>query len=210
MEKPTALSRDRWSLIDEHLERFLLREPLQTLHADVLHSYLNSCEGREHLPYFLPRLLEVAAWGTLQADLALDAAEALRPTLSPARTRALDQFLSAWWAWALDRAEHPTLWTMAQLFGHSPDPGAWLQVWSENTSLNATLKLAETLRWELPSRATPRLAALRRWLTKPHVEHRLEAAFFADPDGPHATELSDALTLWRGWVLGIWGSDPPD
>jgi hypothetical protein len=218
VEKPGWFRREDWFVFNADEEQILVQEPLRSLQADTLNSYLfdyfdcfdylEDPQSRKHLLYLLPRVLDLAPAEDICIDRTFTLIDHLKPLLTTPQTGALHRFLKAWWLSALDQP--CDWWGIRELFEHSPDQIEWLKLWAASTSLNATLTLADTVRWTIPYEPDEPEDGLRPWLCEPHIEHRLEAAFFADPDGPHATELSDALTLWRGWVLGIWGSDPPD
>lgn len=195
-----------WGL-SEGERQMLMREPLHTLNAVVLNSYLSEPDGfqDEHLLYFLPRMLELMSEGQLEEWRFWLMIEKVRPLLSPVQAEALHGFLGAWWVSALGEADH--LWTLLDLLEHSQDQETWLRIWRKHPAPHASLNLAQAIRWELHLSRSPRFPVLDMWLRDPATERQLEFAFFADPDALNATEISEALTLWRGHVLGLWGAE---
>lgn len=221
--RPTAIECAPYELSRDEVRR-LLEVPLRELTGGHLHSYVFELEvvgDRNVFLFFLPRLLELASAGELGA---WDAGRILRRLerggpLTPAQAQAVRRFLTAWWQHFLTTPANGGDAHGAQvlLLGESADLSARLRGWSEHEHPNAVWHLAVFVRWTLLPQAEgfgvqfpshPEAGPeLRTWISDPAVAQRLEDAFFAEPDGPAAADISDALTWWRGCVLGLWGPE---
>lgn len=223
--RPTTIACEPYQLSGQEVRR-LLDTPLRELMEGHLHNYVFELEavgGRGTFLYFLPRLLELASGGELDA---WDAERVLRHLerggpLPSARAQAVGAFLEAWWAHFLTTRQEDTrdVWErQALLLTEGAGLSSRLRQWREHPHPNAVWHLAVFLGWSLfpedggfsvyltgHPEAEPEL---RAWVSAPAVGQALEDAFFADPGGPDAELVSDVLTRWRGGVLGLWGPEP--
>lgn len=171
--------------------------------------------------YFLPRMLELASQGKLNA---WDAGRVLRHLercgpLTSARAQAVRVFLEAWWPYLLTtQVESGDAYdTQVLLLTGGAELSTRLREWCEHPHPNAVWHLAVFLRWTLIPQAggfsvhlpghPEAEPELREWVSDPSVGQRLEGAFFADPEGPAAEVISEAMTWWRGCVCGLWGAE---
>ncbi|WP_221091028.1 hypothetical protein [Deinococcus aquaedulcis] len=218
--KPATLDACSCCMDDTEI-RFILREPLRTLTASHLSSYASSAlytvGGWDDFRYFLPRLLELAVqgeWVWPDAELickrvqyGLDEGY----VLSGEEARALSAFQEAWWRWTLAHLPDQVPLSVeevlvAALIGGTPLEDL-LADWRTSSSASArwhlalfikvnfmTLALGKTMNHQLPNGVAVS-EALAQWVMAPEQRAWLEEAFFADPDGPAAQDISDAL-LW--------------
>lgn len=140
MQKPAGLNHGPFN-IQASEAQFLLREPLRELHADILRSYLFGAD--EHLPYFLPRLLELAAADQFDAEAIMKLVGRVQADLTAHQKAAFADFSRAWWLDLLDRPA--AIWTILTLLEHDQDMPARLREWRANTGLQSALHLAHVL-----------------------------------------------------------------
>lgn len=216
--KPTGIDACPCCL-DEDEIRVVLQAPLRDLSADELQSYaasvLYTVGSWDDFRYFLPRLLELASQGALiwpDAELMVKRVSyglAQGNTLGDAEQAALDSFLCEWWhgtlAQAPDDVALPAEIVLAAVLSAGYDLNGLLRSWKEHPNPNAVWHLAKFIKQNITLLALGKTMnhhldnghevafALLQWLTGTEVRQWLETAFFADPDGPAAQDISDAL-----------------
>lgn len=197
-----------------HLHR-MVSTPLRLLTVDDLAKYgvkatTTIGDGRDYL-YYLPRLLEAVSAEVIgcDAEIILGRLRSGGCPLTVQQHEAVSDFLHAWWAELLASEDNVcfkvnAVLTSVHLFG---EPWAsFLREWDTAPLPQATHQLAWFIKSDvhamddvrqfnafLDTAAGQELAALRSWLLRPEIARRLEVAFFADPDGPVAQDISDAL-----------------
>jgi hypothetical protein len=206
-------------------ERSLHAAPLRALPAEVIsgpaQSALLTWGDLADAKWVLPRVFELAAegafsWPDLEVSLALPHRGDWR-RWPAAEQAAVEAWFHALWADLLSRwpAPHDVGTVLCALAQSLDDLTPWLEVWEALPGDAPVWHLSGvlwreghhfvtrgTLRnafWE--ARHAPQLAQLGRWLRRPSLRARVEAAFFAGPPPEREVELSAALAFLEALAL---------
>jgi hypothetical protein len=182
--------------------------PLRELDGDTLSHFIGSAVltwgDVDDFKHFLPRILELLAIDDypLNEELFYFKLDNAGYDSWPGIERdAVIRFWRAWWTHlvsteALRLFDPIGILACVSHFEEDVDP--YLTAWIDCEHPLAGQYLAHSIIWDLDGRSdmTPSgRTALDAWLCSPQVRARLERAFFDEPDGERAQEISDAILI---------------
>ena len=145
------------------------------------------------LKYVLPRWLELltdskpSTWTLGEETLGFMLVQSQWLQWSPAQVESIRQVFHTW---GEKHLREGTMEEFADVIADlEEDVASFLDTWVRVRPLEVARWIWKTS-WIRPS-------PLRRWVTSPRVENKLEEVFFRNPDGEHAPLLSNAIQLIR-------------